>query len=141
MFTIIHNPEDETSRNFIEANPGYTVINWQDDLQRNEWTSSTNCNTISAFPSVVWKRNEAYKINIKDDSYTVPPRYEVIRLPESMNDAIRNKICIDAIIAVTLYEKNMTTEQEAQDAIDATKVYYSDVSDLQTRLDAKKESN
>jgi len=140
MFTIIHNSQDETSRNFITNNPDYSVVDWFNETSKNNWLQSTNFNNISAFPTVVWKRNDLYNINIGENIRTIEPGYEAVRLPESMNDVFKEKANIDALVAVTKFEKNKITETEARQIVNISNTYNNNVIKLENRIDSHKQS-
>lgn len=103
MITILHSPYDRMSSSFVLSNPGYPVVNWYDDASRQAWIDGGGTNQLSAFPSVVFDHEEYNEIT-DGVTFTIPAGQVVVRLPETMDDALLVKAGIDARVLVTQAE-------------------------------------
>lgn len=156
---ILHNPYDQSSRLFVEANPGVEVLDWYNDQARDAWVGRRGGTyEVSAFPSVAYMRPEycipPQREHIIDDegagkevvipAVTVTAGVEIYRQPKNLNDVSARQSKHFALAAVTLAEKALAAGQAKSSLyLTAAKKYLAEaeqantggVSDIRKRLE------
>lgn len=80
---ILHNPHDKQSREFVALygnTAGATVLDWYDESARQQWLAAGGTTGISAFPSVLLRRDR-YTVETEDGPQTVMAGWDVLRTP------------------------------------------------------------
>lgn len=108
---ILHNQHDEGSRRFVADNPDAKVLDWYNEVDLQEWVRLGGTLQVSSFPSVLFFVDE-YEETIEDPEegdvrIRRPAHFEVVREPETLQEAGTIKEALETMVLLTELEKGL----------------------------------